>query len=176
MHKLFRTGGYFASAVLIAFGIGSVVIGALGFMEVRDTIAREKITATDDARDLGIDLEPGEPIDTGAEAKLFAQIIRTHALEATGGETYSEMGRYLTEDGEDTNDPAEAAKDENGDPVPNRVRDLWVTATALTTALNTAFMAERIALFSVVMGVALLLTGIGFVVLTRGALKPVQEG
>ena len=46
------------------------------------------------------------------------------------------------------------------------MRDLWVTATSLTTALNTAFLAERIALFSIVMGVALLLTGIGFLVLT----------
>jgi hypothetical protein len=43
-----------------------------------------------------------------------------------------------------------------------------VTATVLTTALNTAFLAERIALFAIVMGVALLLTGIGFLVLTVG--------
>jgi hypothetical protein len=47
-----------------------------------------------------------------------------------------------------------------------------VTATVLTTALNTAFLAERIALFAIVMGVALLLTGIGFMVLTvDGALR-----
>ena len=46
------------------------------------------------------------------------------------------------------------------------MRDLWVTAASLTTAPNTAFLAERIALFSIVMGVALLLTGIGFLVLT----------
>jgi hypothetical protein len=46
--------------------------------------------------------------------------------------------------------------------------NLWVTAIGLTTALNTAFLAERIALFSIVMGVALLLTGIGFLVLAIG--------
>ena len=45
---------------------------------------------------------------------------------------------------------------------------MWVTETALTTALNTAFFAERVAFFSIVMGVALLLTGIGFLVLTLG--------
>jgi hypothetical protein len=56
--------------------------------------------------------------------------------------------------------------------VQNSVRDLWVTATSLTTALNTAFLAERIALFSIVMGVALLLTGIGFLVLTIAVLRP----
>ena len=43
---------------------------------------------------------------------------------------------------------------------------MWVTETALTTALNTAYFAEQVALFSIVMGVALLLTGIGFLVLT----------
>ena len=110
--------------------------------------------------------EPGEEINTGAEAKEFAEIIRTHALEATGGRTYAEMGRYITPEGEETNDEAEAAVDEQGDPVQNEARNLWVTATSLTTALNTAFLAEQVALFSIAMGVALLLTGIGFLVLT----------
>jgi hypothetical protein len=168
MKRLFWYGGFLASAVLILFGAGSIVVGALGFSEVRDTIAREKITATDDAAEIGVNLTPGEPIDTGAEAREFAKIIRTHALEATGGRTYAEMGRYLTATGEETNDEAQAAKDEQGNPVQNGARNLWVTATSLTTALNTAFLAERVALFSIVMGVALLLTGVGFLVLTIG--------
>ena len=62
--------------------------------------------------------------------------------------------------------------DAQGNPVPNTTRDLWVTATSLTTALNTSFLAERIALFSIVMGVALLLTGVGFLVLTIAVLRP----
>ena len=41
-------------------------------------------------------------------------------------------------------------------------------STQLTTALNTSFFAERVAYFSIVMGIALLLTGIGFLVLTLG--------
>jgi hypothetical protein len=45
------------------------LVGVLGFAEVRDTIAREKITAMPDAQEIGVNLEPGEPIDTGAEAK-----------------------------------------------------------------------------------------------------------
>ena len=43
-----------------------------------------------------------------------------------------------------------------------------VTATALETALNTSYMAEQLALFGIVVGVALLLAGIGFVVLAVG--------
>jgi hypothetical protein len=61
--------------------------------------------------------------------------------------------------------------DEQGRPVENPARNIWVTATGFTTALNTAFLAERVALFSIVMGIALLLTGIGFLVLTTGALR-----
>jgi F0F1-type ATP synthase membrane subunit c/vacuolar-type H+-ATPase subunit K len=43
-----------------------------------------------------------------------------------------------------------------------------VTETALTTALNTAYMAEQLALFGIVVGVALLLAGVGFGVLAIG--------
>ena len=59
--------------------------------------------------------------------------------------------------------------DEQGRPVENPARNIWVTATGFTTALNTAFLAERV--FSIVMGIALMLTGIGFLVLTTGALR-----
>ena len=172
MRRLFLYGGYFASGILIILGIGTIVVGALGFQEVRDTIAQEKITATPDAREQGANLDPGQTIDTGAEAKEFAKIIRAHVLEITGGRTYSEMGRFLTASGEETNDEAEAATDEQGNPVPNSTRDLWITATSLTTALNTSFLAERIALFSIVVGVALVLIGGGFLVLTIGVLRP----
>ena len=60
----------------------------------------------------------------------------------------------------------------NGRPVDNAARNLWVTETALTTALNTSYMAEQLAIFGIVVGIALLLSGIGFGVLTLGgALK-----
>ena len=45
---------------------------------------------------------------------------------------------------------------------------MWVTETALTTALNMSFMAEQLSLFGIVTGIALFLTGIGFLVLAAG--------
>jgi hypothetical protein len=170
MKKWFAYGGVAASIVLVAFGAASIAVGALGFNEVRDTIARENITATDDANKIpGVNLVPGQKIDTGREAKEFAKIMRFHTLEATDGKTYAEMGRFLTPKGEETSDEALAARDpKTGRPVENGLRNMWVTETALTTALNTSFMAERVALFSIAMGSALLLTGIGFLVLTIG--------
>jgi hypothetical protein len=167
--KWFAYGGIAASAILIAFGIGAIVIGATGLSDVRDEIAAQKITATDDAAELTDGrLEPGQAIKTGADARAFADIMESHTLESTEGKRYAEMGRFLTPTGEDTSDEALAAKGPDGRPVENGLRNMWVTETALTTALNTAFFAERVAIFSIVMGIALLLTGIGFLVLTLG--------
>jgi hypothetical protein len=153
--------------MLILFGIGSIGIGIAGVNEVRDNLARENIVGTPDSS------IPGQKVDTGSEAKAFAAVMRHHTLEATGGQTYAEMGRFLDAKGNPTSDENKAAKDpKTGQPVENGLRNMWVTETALTTALNVSFFAERVAFFSIVMGVALLLTGIGFLVLTLGgALK-----
>jgi hypothetical protein len=168
--KFFEYGGIAASIVLIAFGAGSIGMGAWGVNEVRDNLARENIVGTPDST------IPGQKVDTGNEARAFAAVMRKHALEASEGKTYAEMGRFLDPQGNDTSDEAKAAKDpQTGQPVPNRARDLWVTETALTTALNTAYMGERMAVFGIVMGIALLLTGIGFLVLTLGgALRRIE--
>lgn len=170
MKQVFAYGGIVASLILIAFGVGAIAIGIDGRSEVRDAIAEQQITATPDAGELtNGKLKPGEAINTGAKAKAFADVMEHHALESTEGKRYAEMGRFLTAKGEETNDEALAAKDpKSGRPVENGLRNLWVTETALTTALNTSFFAERVALFSIVMGSALLLTGIGFLVLTLG--------
>ena len=169
MRKWFAYGGIAASVILIAFGIGAIGIGISGYNDVRDEIVQQKIVAGDDAAELtGGALQPGQEITTGAEARAFADIMEHHTLDATQGKRYAEMGRFLTASGEDTSDEALAAKTEDGRPVENGLRNMWVTETALTTALNTAYFAERVAIFSIVMGVALLLTGVGFFVLTLG--------
>lgn len=168
--KFFEYGGWIAGAVLIVFGIVAISMGVNGRNEVRDSLAAQKITAGDDAAEItNGKLQPGEAINTGARAREFAKVMEFHTLEATEGKRYAEMGRFLTPTGEDTSDEALAAKDpKTGRPVENGLRNMWVTETALTTALNTAFFAERVAVFSIVMGTALLLTGIGFLVLTLG--------
>jgi hypothetical protein len=169
MKKWLGYGGIIASVILIAFGTGAIVIGVTGLNEVRDEIAAQNITAGDDAAELTDGrLQAGQAIKTGSDARAFADIMEAHTLESTEGQHYAEMGRFLTPTGEDTSDEAAAAKTEDGRPVENGLRNLWVTETALTTALNMAFFAERVAIFSIVMGIALLLTGVGFLVLTLG--------
>ena len=163
MRKIWQYGGIAARIILIAFGVGSVYTGFDGRDRVQADLAREKIVGTPDSS------IPGQLVDSGKEAEAFATTLRKHTLEITGGQTYAEMGRFLDEQGNPTNDEAAAAKDpETGAPVANQARNLWVTATALSTALNTAFFAERVGLFSIAIGGALLLVGIGFLVLTLG--------
>jgi len=114
----------------------------------------------------------GEEIDTGSEAKCFADYMRIHALESTGGLSYAQMGRFQSasdpSNPEGTNDEAAAAKDADGNPVSNGARNVWVTETSLATALNTSFLAESTALFGIVVAVALILAGIGLVILALG--------
>ena len=170
MAKFFRYGGIVASIVLIAFGIGAVYMGVSGRGYVRDNLAAEKIVGTDDST------IPGQLVDTGSEAQAFAKIMRHHTLEATGGQTYSEMGRFLDANGKATSDEKAAAIDpKTKQPVENGLRNMWVNETALTTALNTAYFAEQVATFAIVMGLALLLAGLGFGVLTFRALIPEQN-
>jgi hypothetical protein len=167
MSKLTSYAGIAASVILIAFGVGSIVIGLDGRDRVRDDLAREQIVGTPDSA------IPNQLVDTGSEAQDFAAVIRKHTLEATGGQTYAQMGRFLDEDGNPTSDEEQAATDpKSGEPVENPLRNMWVTSTALTTALNTAYFAESVATFVIVMGIAMVLTGIGFFVLTARLLWP----
>jgi hypothetical protein len=185
--KLFQYAGAAASVILIAFGIGAIIAGASGHNTVRDNLATEQIVGTPDMTPKAIAAEAkgaglknvdvpscsvaGKAINTGSRARCFASYMRIHTLEATGGQVFSQMPRYLDAGGKPTDDQKAAAIDpKTHKPVENQARNIWINETALTTALNTSYFAENVALFSIVMGVALLLTGIGLLVLTIGPL------
>jgi hypothetical protein len=190
MRTIFRYGGVAASIVLIALGIGAIVVGSNGRSTVNDSLKQEAVVGTPDMTPAGIAREAqaaglknvsfptcsvaGQSVDNGGRARCFAQYMRIHALEATGGLTYAQMPRYATADGKGTNDATKALT-RGGQPVDNPARAVWVTETALSTALNTSYFAESVGLFSIVMGAALLLTGIGFLLLTTGLLAATGE-
>jgi hypothetical protein len=172
--KRLRIGGYLSGGVLILFGVAVIVLGVWGFAFTRDHIEREGITfgpIEDPAVAEHAEQWAGEPVDTGRKALAQAEIMREHTLSNTGGLTYAEMGQYQSaEDRSDpmgTNDPEAAAKDESGEPISNGARNIWVTETALATALDMGFMSEMLSIFSIIVGVALLLTGIGLVILAK---------
>ena len=196
MRKAFELGGVLAAAVLIAFGITSIVMGLNGQNTVKTSLKQEQIVGSPDmtpaaitaeAKKAGLDVAglsipsrsvANKKITNGDLARAFAGYMRIHALEATHGLTYAQMGRFVAKpgtaanltDGQGaTNDPASAVIDpKTKQPVENGARNLWVTETALTTALNSSYMAQQLSLFGMVVGVALLLAGIGFGILAVG--------
>ena len=174
--RLVRIGAVAASAVLIAIGAGSIVKGLDGRSQVHDALAQEQITGMAEftpgaiaAKARGAGLQgvslptcsvAGEKIDTGGEAKCFAEYMRVDALVATKGATYAQMPRFASKDGKGTHVEAQALTMPNGAPMNNPARQVWVTETALATALNTSYMAEQVALFGTAVGGALLLVGL----------------
>jgi hypothetical protein len=194
MRKVFEIGGIVAAAVLIAFGVAAIIMGVSGRTTVRDSLKLEQISGSSDmtpalikkaAQEAGLPANTefptlavaGKPINTGERARAFAGYMRVHTLEASGGLTYAQMGRYTAKPGAPANvtdghggtsDEKYAVLGENKRPVDNGLRNLWVTETALTTALNTSYMAEQLSLFGIVVGIALLLSGFGFAILAVG--------
>src|SRR5262249_25528112 len=111
--------------------------------------------------------------------------------EATGGFVYSEMGIYTAKPdapksellpGGGTNNTDYAETDpKTNQPVQNASRNVWVTETALATALNTSYMASQLSLFSLVGGIGLRAAGHGLILPGFGMAMPrsprsVQKG
>ena len=185
MKKAFEIGGILAAVVLVAFGVAAIVMGAQGRNTVSNNLREQKIVGTPDMTPAGIRAEAtksgldvskltipscsvaNKSVESGSTARCFAQYMTIHALEATGGLYYSQMPRYATADGKGTNEEAAALK-RGGRPVDNPAREVWIQETALSTALNTSYMANQIGLFGIVVGVALLLSGLGFAILAIG--------
>ena len=183
--RIWAIGGFVAGAVLILFGAAALYLGVTSYQLVRDELSQEEIVRGEDmspeaiaagASEAGledVDLPDcdvvDEEIDTGEEARCFSEYMRVHALEATGGLTYAQMGRFQSAanpgDAAGTNDEAAAAKDEEGNPASNGQRNSWINETALATALNVSYMAEQLSVFGIVVEIALVLTGIGLILL-----------
>jgi hypothetical protein len=195
MKRFFEIGGVVAGVVLIAFGVAAIALGMNGKNTVSSELKNQQIVGSPDMSPKGIAAEvKGQPwakgfalptctvanlsVNSGDRARCFAEYMRIHTLEATQGVPYALMGRYLalsdapksalTPDGA-TSDPTYAQTDPTTkQPIENGARNIWVTETALTTALNASYMAQQMANFGIVVGVALLLSGFGFMILALG--------
>src|SRR5207253_2735304 len=117
MRKFFEFGGVVAAVVLVAFGITAIVMGVNGRNTVSHSLKQEYIvgssdmtpaTITAEAKKAGLDVATldipaksvaNKPITTGERARTFAGYMRIHALEASGGLTYAQMGRYVAKPG-----------------------------------------------------------------------------
>jgi hypothetical protein len=197
MKRFLEFGGVAAAIVLVAFGAAAIVLGVQGKGTVVSSLKAEQITGTPDMTPAGIAGEvkaaglknitlptcnvANKAVNSGARARCFAEYMRIHSLEATGGYVYAQMGQYkakpdtpkaqLTPDGATNNTQYAALDPTTNQPISNGARNVWVTETALTTALNTSYMADQLGNFGIVVGIALLLSGIGFLILALGGIK-----
>lgn len=197
MKRFLEIGGVVAAAVLVAFGVAAIVLGAHGKNTVVSQLKQQQITGTSDMTPAGIAAEAkaaglknvslptcsvaGKAVNSGSRARCFAEYMQIHALEATGGVVYAQMGQYeakagtpkaqLTPDGATNNTQYAALDPKTHQPIANGARNVWVTETALSTALNTSYMADQVGNFGIVVGVALLLSGIGFLILALGGIQ-----
>jgi hypothetical protein len=198
MRKALEIGGFVAAAVLIVFGVVAIVMGVNGRNTVNSGLSHEYIVAGPDMTPTAIKAEAkaagpkvynavkqwptmdiaGQTIDTGPEAQAMAQYMHIHALEATGGYTYAQMGIYqakpdtpksqLEVGGGTSNTDWALVDPATKQPVQNGARQIWISETALTGNLNMSQLASQISLFAIVVGIALLLSGIGFAILAVG--------
>ena len=146
--------------VLIVFGVVFLAAGGYtitrGFDakdQVKTELIAQNITTPEDAS------IPNARVDNPKTAKSMADIIDVHAREASGGKTYSEMGRYLAVGGGDTNDAEAAVKGADGKPVANALRNTAFQASALRTSLYTSVMAFNVA--DLVVGLGLMMLALG---------------
>lgn len=116
---------YIAGAVLLLGGAGT-------WYTVSNQLAAESITVTDDAP-----CQQGQDVNGPLEAFCMAEIINTHALEATGGKTYAQLDRE---------DP---------------LRAVAQSASFLRASLFTSVVAFGVAAFAMGIGVLSIIIGLG---------------
>ena len=141
-----------AGIILVSGGIWAIVFTC-------KNITQEKIITPADAS------IAGKPVKGPFTLKAQADIIREHTLKSTGGLTFSEMPRQIEK--LDQNGKPVLGKDGKPVMVANTARDIWITATTLTTALNLAILTYLFSGLIVLLGCISIWTGIVFRALAR---------
>ena len=119
------------SVAMVVTGIVLLTQGLSAHNQVKDELAAENITTTEDSA------IPGVPVDSAATAKAQADIIHHHALAATDGKTYAEMERD------------------------NPARATYLDSVTLRTSLMSAYMAFKLADLVTGLGALFLALGLG---------------
>jgi hypothetical protein len=156
MKKAFPIALMVFGLVFVAAGFYTVTRGFDAKDQVREELLAQNITTPEDAS------IPNARVDDARTAEAMADIIDVHARESSGGLTYSELGRFMTPDGDPagTSNEDEALIGADGRPVANPVRNVAFQASALRTSLFTSTMAFNVADLVVGLGAMMLVLGV----------------
>ena len=119
-----------ASISAIVVGLVMAIAGVVAWVVVSNTLADQRITVSDDAS-----CAAGDDVNGPISAYCQADIINTHALDATGGKTYAELDRE---------DP---------------LRETAMQSSFLQASLFTSVVAFGVSLMGVAVGLVLVLIG-----------------
>lgn len=149
----------FTAMLAIVAGVLMVAASVLGIMFTYRSVARENIITTDDSA------IPKTPLRGPFTLKAQADIIRVHALKASGGKTYSETPGTIPQ----LDAKGNPVLDAKGQPamMPNPARATWVTATTLITALNLGILTYAFSALALFLGFVSIWTGIVFRMLSK---------
>lgn len=145
--------------VSLIAGIIMVVAGAITYGTVSSQLAAENIIVPDDAAFLA-----GDKVDGPFSAFAQADIINHHALEGSGGKTYSELGGLARQ--------AEADGDEELAAQYSEQRGTVMTASFLRASLFTSVVAFGLA--ALVMGLGVLFGLIGWALMSLRPQVPAE--
>src|SRR4029453_1954855 len=123
-------------------GAVMIVAGGVTWFMVQDQLSDARITVADDA-----DFLAGDKGDGPFSAYAQAQGIETHALEATNGTTYAELGRE---------DP---------------LRQTAMSASFLRASLYTSVVAFGVAAMEVGLGIALILIALALMSMAKAVTR-----
>ncbi len=153
----------FSSLLAVVAGIVMVLGGLWGISFTYKNVVKENITTPPDAS------IPNVLVRGPWTLKSQADIIREHTLKITDGKTYSEMPRQIQKVDQNT----KPVFDESGKAVmvPNVNRDIWVTATALTTALNLGIVTYAFSGLIFLFGFISIWTGVMFWFLSKNIIS-----
>lgn len=155
MKKLLKVSAVMA----IIVGMILIIGGIWGIYFTHNNIVQEKIVTPADAS------IPNQSVRGPLTLKAQVDIIREHALKSTDGKTFAEMPRQIPVLDQNGN----PVLDTDGQPVmeTNTARDIWITVTALTTALNLGILTYVFSALIILFGLVSVWTGIIFCVLSR---------
>jgi len=136
-----------------------VLTGVWGVMFTYQNVVREKIVTPEDAS------LPNKKVVGPFTLKAQADVIRKHTLKATNGKTYAEMPQQIQK----VDATGSPVLDQTGKPVmiPNPARNIWITATTLTTALNLGIISYAFSGAIILFGLISIWTGVVFAGLSK---------
>ncbi|RMB58982.1 aromatic ring-opening dioxygenase LigA [Tessaracoccus antarcticus] len=143
-------------------GIIMIVAGGITYGAVSQQLAAENIVVPDDAAFLG-----GDKVDGPFSAYAQADIINHHALEASEGKTYAELGAL--------SGAAKAAGDQELADKYQGQRDTVMTASFLRASLFTSVLAFGVAALVIGLGVMFGLIGWAFMGIRPAARVDVRD-